>query len=183
MKTVLLLLSPGFEELEAVAPLDLLRRAGIEVVSASTTPELWVEGSHGIRIQADATLDASLLQDYDMIVVPGGPGVDGLRKDPRVLELLRRNHSLGKPLAAICAAPLVLLDAGLIQGRVMTSFPGSQEELEPSLKEYSQDRVVVDGPFITSRGAGSSEEFALAIIAELLGRDAAEDVRRRIVAR
>ncbi|MEO6096651.1 MAG: DJ-1 family glyoxalase III [Fibrobacteria bacterium] len=183
MKRVLLILSAGFEELEAVAPIDLLRRAGIEVVTASTGPELPVTGGRGIRIQADRLLDDCREEPFDMVIVPGGPGVPALRKDRRVLDLLWSAHQGGVPIAAICAGPLVLADAGLLCGRTVTSFPGSKAELVGRVKAYSEDRVVEDGPIITSRGAGTSEEFALRLIVRLLGFPAAEAVRSSIVAR
>lgn len=183
MKRVLLILSRGFEELEAVAPLDLLRRARLEVVSASAGPDLAVEGSHGITLTADRLLDDCLTEAFDLVVLPGGPGVEGLRRDPRVLELVRDRHRRGLPLAAICAAPLVLADAGVSQGHVLTSFPGVEAELKGRVKAYSQERVVVDGQVITSRGAGTAEEFALGLVAFLAGPEAAEKVRLSIVAR
>jgi 4-methyl-5(b-hydroxyethyl)-thiazole monophosphate biosynthesis len=183
MKRTLLILSRGFEELEAVAPMDLLRRAGIEAVSASTGPDLWVEGGRGIAIRADRMLDDCLAERFDMVILPGGPGVDALRRDGRVLDLVRRAHAEGVPLAAICAAPVILADAGVVSGRVLTSFPARQAELEGKVKAYSQERVVEDGALITSRGAGTSEEFALRLIAYLLGAAAAEQVRAQIVAR
>src|SRR5690242_16737337 len=110
MKRVLLILSRGFEELEAVAPLDLLRRAGIEVVSAAAQPDLAVEGSHGIVVKADRLLENCAGERFDLLLLPGGPGVEGLRKDSRVLDLVRRFRREGLPIAAICAAPLVLAD-------------------------------------------------------------------------
>jgi protein deglycase len=183
MKRVLLILSAGFEELEAVAPLDLLRRAGIEAVSASTGTELTVAGGRGIRIQADRMLDDCLSERFDMVILPGGPGVAELRKDARVLDLVRRAHAEGVPLAAICAAPVILADAGVASGHVMTSFPSLKDELLGRVKGYSDQRVVEDGKVITSRGAGTSEEFALRLIAYLLGTAAAENVRSQIVAR
>src|SRR3954471_19455880 len=123
MKRVLLILSRGFEEMEAVTPLDLLRRAGLEVVSASTGADLLVEGGRGIRIQADRMLDECLSQSFDMLILPGGPGVDELRLDARVLDLVRRAHGSGTALAAICAATVILADAGVAAGHVVTSFP------------------------------------------------------------
>lgn len=183
MKRALLILSRGFEEVEAITPIDLLRRAGMEVVSASAGPDLLVEGARGIRVQADRMLDECLSRPFDMVILPGGPGVDGLRKDARVLDLVRRTHAAGIPLAAICAAPLVLADAGIVSGHTLTSFPAAKAELQGRVKAYSEARVVRDGKLITSRGAGSAEEFSLDLIAYLLGPAAAEDVRARIVAR
>lgn len=183
MKHVLLILSPGFEELEAVAPLDLLRRAGIEVTAAAAGDDLLVEGGRRIRIRADRRLDECLDAAYDLVILPGGPGVKDLRRDPRVLDLVRRSHAAGVPLAAICAAPAILADAGVAAGHRLTSFPGVRAEVEARALAYVEDRVVVDGKVITSRGAGTAEEFALAIIAYLEGRDAAEKVRASILAR
>ncbi len=183
MKRVLLILSVGFEEMEAVTPLDLLRRAGIQAVSASTGPELTVAGARGIRIEADRMLDDCLEERFDMVILPGGPGVEELRKDGRVLDLVRRTHAAGIPLAAICAAPLILADAGVASGHRITSFPGSKPELIGKAASYSEDRVVEDGKVITSRGAGTSEEFSLRLITCLLGPPAAEEIRSRIVAR
>jgi 4-methyl-5(b-hydroxyethyl)-thiazole monophosphate biosynthesis len=183
MKRVLLILSRGFEELEAVAPLDLLRRAGIEAVSASTGSDLAVAGGRGIVLVADILLRDCLEEKFDMLILPGGPGVGDLRRNQVVIDLARRYRERGIPIAAICAAPLVLADAGVISGSKITSFPASREELQGHIREYSEERVVVDGDIITSRGAGSSEEFALKLIEILLGASAAEDVRRRIVAR
>jgi 4-methyl-5(b-hydroxyethyl)-thiazole monophosphate biosynthesis len=169
--------------MEAVTPIDLLRRAGIEVVSASTAPDSLVEGGRGIRIQADRMLDECLGERFDMVILPGGPGVEALRKDGRVLELVRRSHAAGVALAAICAAPVILADAGIASGHIITSFPSEKEGLQGRVKAYSEARVVQDGKVITSRGAGSSEEFALSLIAFLLGPIASQEVRARIVAR
>jgi protein deglycase len=166
-----------------VAPLDLMRRAGIQMVSASAGPELLVEGSRGIRIQADRMLGDCLAERFDMVVLPGGPGVGELRKDARVLELVRQAHADGVPLGAICAAPLILADAGILADRTITSFPGSKKDLLGRVGDYSEQRVVEDGDIITSRGAGTAEEFALRLITRLLGTAAAENVRSSIVAR
>lgn len=183
MKRVLIILHRGFEELEAVAPIDLLRRAGLNVVTAAAQNNRLVEGGRGIRIEADRLLDEVLQEPFDLLVLPGGPGIQALRQDARVLDLVRRTHAAGTPIAAICAAPALLADAGLTETRRVTSFPGVRAEVEPRAGSYSEDRVVVDGPLITSRGAGTSEEFALALIAYLLGPEASDKVRAAIVAR
>jgi 4-methyl-5(b-hydroxyethyl)-thiazole monophosphate biosynthesis len=183
MKRALLILSEGFEEMEAVTPLDLLRRAGVEAVAASTGPGLTVAGARGVKVQADRMLDDCLAETFDMLILPGGPGVDKLRRDARVLELVRRGHAAGIPIAAICAAPVILADAGVAGMHTLTSFPAREAELKPVAKAYLQDRVVVDGKLITSRGAGTAEEFALALVAYLQGPAAAETVRTQIVAR
>ena len=183
MKKVLTLLHPGFEEMEAVTPIDLLRRAGITVTTASVTKELKVPGSRNITVMADALLSACKDQAYDMLLIPGGPGVDALRMRPEVLELVRKFRNEKRYIAAICAAPLMLMDAGIASNLTLTSFPGAEEELTGHVRSYVQDRVHVDGQIITSRGAGTSEEFALTLITVLLNPEAAEQVRQRIVAR
>jgi 4-methyl-5(b-hydroxyethyl)-thiazole monophosphate biosynthesis len=183
MKRALLILSEGFEEIEAVTPLDLLRRAGVDAVAASTGPGLVVAGARGVRVQADRMLDDCLAESFDMLILPGGPGVDNLRRDARVLDLVRRSHAAGVPIAAICAAPVILADAGVAGLHTLTSFPAREAELTPVAKAYVRDRVVVDGNLITSRGAGTAEEFSLALVAFLQGPAAAETVRTQIVAR
>ena len=183
MKKVLLLLHPGVEEIEAVTPIDLLRRAGIDVAVASVTPELKVTGGRGIALMADILLSDCVDLSHDMLLIPGGPGVDALRNRPEVLELVRKFHTEDRFIAAICAAPLVLLDAGILGGSTVTSFPGEEESLKPKVKSYVHDRVVRDGKLITSRGAGTSEEFSLALIECLMGSETSKQTRERIVAR
>ena len=186
----LLILHPGFEEIEAVTPVDLLRRAGVEVVMASTTKELDVMGGRAVVFRADgllADLGESPESSFDMLIIPGGPGVKALRENPdslsAVVRVLHRFHEKKKWIAAICAAPLLLHDAGLAENLKLTSFPGEADALRPHVRQYVEDRVVIDGHVITARGAGVSEEFSLALIAVLAGAATAEDIRRRIVAR
>jgi protein deglycase len=183
MKKALLLLATGFEEVEAITPMDLLRRAGVQVVSASLQADLCVKGSHGISILADRTLDACLAESFDLLILPGGPGTVTLRQDERVLGLVKRYHESGLLVAAICAAPLVLADAGIVAGLALTSFPGTEEELKSRVRVHTGESVTRDGKVITARAAGSSEEFALELIHALLGRASAESVRERIAAR
>lgn len=183
MKKVLVLLHPGFEEIEAITSVDLLRRAGITVTTASVTKDLKVLGSRNMTLMADTLLSTCVDQVFDMLLIPGGPGVDALRMRPEVLELVRKFRNEQAYIAAICAAPLVLMDAGITSNLAVTSFPGSEEELTGHVRSYVEDRVHIDGKVITSRGAGTSEEFALTLISLLLNPEAAEQVRQRIVAR
>ena len=180
MARVLLPLPEGFEEIEAVTVVDLLRRAGIEVHTASLAGRQ-VTGSHGIRIEADVTLDAADAADYDMIVLPGGmPGADHLKNDARVVSLLRRFAATGRYTAAICAAPGVLAHAGLLEGRTATSFPGFlRPDSAPGLT-LTDAAVVIDGTVITSRGPGTAIEFSLALIELLVGRETALAVGGRL---
>ena len=174
MKRVLVPLAEGFEELEAVTIVDVLRRAGIEVVVASLGDSP-VAGSHGIRIAADTPLGAIAEQDFDLIAMPGGmPGAEHLKKDARVAALIRRQREQGKPVAAICAAPMVLAAAGVLDGRRATSYPGFLEDAKQTT--VVDEAVVSDGGVITSRGPGTALDFALTLVAELAGKPARDQV-------
>jgi 4-methyl-5(b-hydroxyethyl)-thiazole monophosphate biosynthesis len=180
MSRVLVPLAAGFEEIEAVTLVDLLRRAGIEVHTAALSGHA-VTGSHGITLTADIALDAAHVADYDMIVLPGGlPGADHLKADARVISLLRRFAADGRYTAAICAAPGVLAHAGLLEGRAATSYPGFlTPDSAPGLR-LSEEAVVVDGKVATSRGPGTAMEFGLALIELLQGADARRRVQEKL---
>ena len=181
MARVLVPLADGFEEVEAVTIIDLLRRAGIDVVTAALADRR-VTGNHGITIEADTTLDHALSEaaGFDMIALPGGlPGAKHLQSDPRLLDALRGVVARGAYAAAVCAAPIALAAAGLLEGRRATSFPGFLDALQIQGLELSEEPVVIDGPIVTSRGPGTAMDFALALI-ELLTDTATRD---RVVAR
>jgi 4-methyl-5(b-hydroxyethyl)-thiazole monophosphate biosynthesis len=179
MSRVLVPLAEGFEEIEAITVVDLLRRAGIEVRTAALA-ESAVTGSHGITVMADIALDTARAADYDMIVLPGGmPGADHLKADARVISLLRQFAADGRYTAAICAAPGVLAHAGLLEGRTATSFPGFLGPDSARGLRLRDDPVVIDGKVATSRGAGTAMEFGLALIELLEGAEA----RRRVLER
>jgi 4-methyl-5(b-hydroxyethyl)-thiazole monophosphate biosynthesis len=173
MAKVLVLLAEGFEEIEAVTCIDVLRRGEIQVTTASLGARL-VRGAHALSVEADTTLDGLDTQGFDALVLPGGmPGSKHLRDDSRVIELVRRFVKAGKITAAICAAPTVLEKAGVLAGRRATSFPG---EAIPSAR-FEESSVVEDGPIITSRAAGTAFPFALALVRRLVGVDKAEELR------
>lgn len=176
MARVLVPLAQGCEELEAVTVVDLLRRAGIEVVTAGLDDQP-VHASRGMVLVPDMTLDAALASDYDMIVLPGGlPGADHLRDDPRIIDLVQHMHSEDRYTAAICAAPRVLATAGLLDNRRATSFPGGiQAENIPGI-DYVDDPVVTDGKVVTSRGPGTAMDFALQLIELLAGKAKRDEV-------
>jgi len=171
MSTVLVPLAPGCEELEAVTIIDLLRRAGIEVVTASLDSNS-VKASRGTVLVADKTLDDALNAEYDMIVLPGGlPGADHLRDDSRIINLLRQMASENKYTCAICAAPKVLAEAGLLSNKNATAFPGTLEKLDLPNTTIKSDPVVIDDKIVTSRGPGTAMDFALKLVELLCGID------------
>ena len=176
-KRVLCLLNDGFEEIEVVTPVDLLRRADIEVVIAAMGKKT-ATGRGGIRIEADVLFADIDTSGFDMLFIPGGPGVGDLRQDGRAAVLAKEFSAAEKPVAAICAAPLILMDAGLLDGRRFTAYQSVREELGGGLDE----RVVVDGEIITSCGAGTALDFALALITYLAGEHAAERVAEEVMA-
>jgi protein deglycase len=181
MARALVPLAEGCEELEAVTVIDLLRRASVDVVTAGLDGEP-VRASRGTTLLPDTTLDAVLAEAFDLIVLPGGqPGANNLNADPRVHELLRRQAERGGWCAAICAAPLVLADAGLLDGREATSFPGVlRADAHPDVR-LSEAPVVTDGNIVTSRGPGTAMDFALHLIELLLGREQRDAVEAKLM--
>ncbi len=177
---ILCLLSEGFEDLEAVGTVALLRRAGLSVDYASVYGDnrKALEGSYGTMVMPDRRMESIDIDDYDGLFVPGGPHAKNLRDDENVLSLVRRFHEANKWMAAICAAPSVFGRAGIMDGVRYISFPGTESYL-PHAKRMP-DSVVCDGKVITGKGAGVVIEFALAIIEALLGKDKAGDVKHRI---
>ncbi len=178
-KRVLCLLATGFEEIETVTPIDLLRRAGAEVIVAALDNQMLVKGRSNIVIQADAPLAEAGEGDYDLLLIPGGPGVKLLRADGRAAKLASEFAQAGKPVGAICAAPTVLADAGLLAGRRFTAHFSVHGELPGAL---GNEKVVEDGLLITSRGAGTAVEFGLALVRRLFGEAKAQEVARAIMA-
>lgn len=176
MARVLVPLAAGCEELEAVTLIDLLRRAGIEVVSAGLQPGI-VKASRGTQLVPDTLLDAVLHDDFDMIALPGGmPGAQHLKEDPRIISLLKKMAEQDKYTAAICAAPAVLAEAGLLAGKRATSYPGFLDRLDVPGMAYLKDAVVADGKILTSRGPGTAMDFALALIEVLSGKAKRDEV-------
>jgi 4-methyl-5(b-hydroxyethyl)-thiazole monophosphate biosynthesis len=181
MPRVLMPLAEGFEELEAVTIVDLLRRAEIEVVIAGLKPGP-VTASRGTVLMPDSTLEAEMAGTFDMVVLPGGlPGAHRLEEDPRVLELLRRQAAAGRYAAAICAAPKVLARAGLLEGKTATAYPGSLGATEFPRLNLIEDPVVVDGQVATSRGPGTAMDFALCLVELLVGQERRREVESHLV--
>lgn len=176
MPKVLIPLAAGCEELEAVTIIDLLRRAGIDVVVAGLQPGI-VKAARGTLLVPDCTLDVALHENFDMVVLPGGmPGMTNLKNDPRIMPLLQKMARDGKYTCAICAAPAVLAEAGLLKGKAATSFPGFVDRMNLPGTTFSNDPVVKDGKVITSRGPGTAMDFALELIETLDGRARRDEV-------
>lgn len=174
MKTVLVPLAQGCEELEAVAIIDILRRAGISVVSAGLDGQP-VRGSRGTVLLPDTTLDEALRHSFDMVALPGGqPGTNNLKADKRIIALVQRMAQEDKYVAAVCAAPSVLATAGLLDGKRATSFPGALDGFPTVKREPAA--VVEDGKFVTSRGPGTAMDFALTLVERLAGRTKRDEV-------
>jgi 4-methyl-5(b-hydroxyethyl)-thiazole monophosphate biosynthesis len=172
---VAVLLADGFEEVEAITPADFLRRAGVDVRLVGLGARR-VTGGHGIVVHAELTLP-ELSPDPDVLVVPGGgKGAENIAASEAALELVRRLNARGKIVAAICAAPAVVLQkAGVLAGRRVTCYPGFEKQLEGCT--FVDERVVVDGNIVTSRAPGTAAEFALALIEILAGREKAASIR------
>jgi 4-methyl-5(b-hydroxyethyl)-thiazole monophosphate biosynthesis len=182
MKTACVLLADGFEEVEAITPIDYLRRAGIDVKILGVTGKT-ISGSHGIKVEADLGSEG-FSKDYDCVVVPGGGrGADNIAASPAAVYLIKRHFATGKLVAAICAAPAVVLHGacGILQGKNFTCFPGMEAKVSGA--SFSEERVVLDGNLITSRAAGTAGEFSEAIVRELLGEKAAEDLAEKVLLR
>lgn len=177
MPTALVLLADGFEELEAIAPIDLLRRAGVEVTTASLPDNRHVTGRSNLTTHSDTTLAQVHGQLFDLLFLPGGAGVKNLRADPRVRDCVLAHHAAERWLAAICAAPTVLNDCGLLQGRRYTAHFSVANELPAILAE---ERVVTDGKITTSRGAGTAVEFGLHLVTLLVSADKAREISKAI---
>jgi 4-methyl-5(b-hydroxyethyl)-thiazole monophosphate biosynthesis len=166
MTTVLVPLFEGFEEIEAITIIDVLRRAGVDVTTASLAAQT-VIGAHAIAIIADTLLDQVDPSKFDAIVLAGGAGTFRLREDPRIAKMLIAHDSANKLVAAICAAPSVLSAAGLLKDKRATSFPSVKSQMQ--VAEYLEIPVVVDRNVVTSRGAGTAMAFALKLVEILQG--------------
>lgn len=175
MSKVLIPLAQGCEELEAVTVVDILRRAGVDVMTAGLAAGS-VRCSRGIVLVPDVLLDDVLEQAFDMIVLPGGmPGAEHLKNDVRVITLLKTMAAQGRYVAAICAAPMALHAAGLLEGKNATSFPDVLDKLAGT-HHYTTEAVVVDGKTITSRGPGTAMDFALVLVELLCGKASRDEV-------
>ena len=180
LKTALVILAEGFEELEAVAPVDVLRRAGVRIMLAGLTDRR-VKSSRNIVVESDILL-RDLVEMPDAVILPGGvPGATNLARSEEVAELVKKMNAAGKIVAAICAAPAVVLaPLGILDGKKATCYPGGESDFS-SKTIFSKERVAVDGNIITSQGPGTALEFAHVIAARLAGQEMADTVRRKML--
>jgi DJ-1 family protein len=179
-KHALVILAPGFEEIEAITPIDVLRRAGVAVTVAGTI-EGEIVASRQTRHRADTSLDAVVDNTYDMIVLPGGAdGTQNLAADARVKKMIARHHQQGRWIAAICAAPTILASLDWLGASRLICHPGVQAQVPPG--KLCHERVVVDGRLITSLAAGSSMEFSAALVRALCGDDSWQRVNQGLCA-
>ena len=176
MKTVFVFLADGFEEIEAITPIDVLRRAGLNVQTVSVMDKQTVSGAHGIPVVADKMFADIHLEDAEMLLLPGGlPGATNLDAHQGLSDMIMAFASEGKPLAAICAAPLVFGNRGLLQGKKVTCYPGFESYLTGA--EYTAALVETDGNFITAKGPGAAMDFAFAIVEKYCGIEKVNELK------
>ena len=170
MASAILFLAPGFEEIETTNIVDVLRRCGVEVTIAGTEP-LVISGAHGMRFVSDILIDESNVEDFEAVICPGGnPGYMNLRKNSRVLAMIKDAFNANKLVAAICAAPAVLADSGILRDRNCTIYPGMESELRKGGGKPRKDLVVEDGNIITSQGPATALLFAFRIAERLVDK-------------
>ena len=177
MKPIFVFLAEGFEEIEALTPVDVLRRAGLSVQTVSVMDEQVVAGAHGVPVLADKMFAEINPEDAEMILLPGGlPGATNLDAHEGLSQLILDFAEADKPLAAICAAPLVLGNRGLLQGKKATCYPGFETYLQGA--EYTAALVEKDGNIITGKGPGAAMEFAFAIVEKYCGMDKVNELKQ-----
>lgn len=176
----LVLFADGFEDIEAVTAVDVLRRGGVEVVTASITDSNEVTGAHGITMRTDALLADVADGEFDALVLPGGgPGTENLKNSPAVIDRIRRQKESGRLLCAICAAPTVLVEAGVLEPEQhVTCYPTCSVDLD---RPCANVPVVADGNVITGQAPGSALLFALVMVQTLMGEKVAQKVARGMV--
>lgn len=182
MSKVGIFMADGSEEIEGLTVVDILRRAGIEIEMISIMGKNQVTSSHKVTFMTDTTVEEADLNSYDAIVLPGGmPGTLNLGEDERVVKTIKEYAAAGKLVAAICAAPSVLGQNGLLEGKRATCYPGFEDKLTGAT--VVEEPAVTDGNIITGRGMGAAIEFALAIVAYLKGQEASDGMRAGIIYR
>jgi 4-methyl-5(b-hydroxyethyl)-thiazole monophosphate biosynthesis len=181
MKKVMIHLADGFEEIEAITPIDVLRRAGCEVVTVSVTGKNAVTSRRNVTIMADRLFSDSDYELADMIILPGGqPGANNLNSHEGLKKQIVTFNTKGKWVAAICAAPLVLGGLGILKGKNATCFPGTESKLTGA--NYTGNAVEIDHNIITGKGPGVALQFSLTLAEKLVGKEKAEEIRNAMIA-
>ena len=182
MSKVAIFMADGCEEIEGLTVVDILRRAGVKIDMLSIGDSLNVTGSHGIQFRADYLMTDKNSDDYDGVILPGGmPGTTNLENNTLVQSALRKQFSAGKLIAAICAAPTIFGEMGLLKGKKATCYPGMEDGLKGATHTGDYASVAIDGRFITSRGVGTSIDFSLALIEILCSKEKADEIARAVV--
>jgi len=180
MKKASVFLADGFEEVEGLTVVDLLRRANVDVTMVSIKDDKMITGAHGIAVMADACFDEMSFDEQDLLVLPGGmPGTTNLGAHKGLTDLLVAFHRAGKNVSAICAAPSVLGQLGILEGKKATSYPGFEEALKGA--DVTMNPVEVAGNVVTSRGMGTAIPFALALIELLIDKETADGIKNAII--
>lgn len=174
---IYMLLTDGFEDIEALETLDILRRAGLSAktvgISANT-----VKSAHNVTVLCDLTFDDTDFSDIEMLILPGGPGHTAFLKSEKVIDLIEKTAEKGLYIAAICASPSVIGKLGLLRGKRFTCFPGFEDMVSGGI--YSPEKVVSDGKFITARGAGAASDFGFEIVTLFKGAIAANELKKQM---
>lgn len=182
-KKVAVFLADGFEEVEAIAPIDLLRRAEIQVDTVSLTDESLVTSARKVKVVADKVINEINFDKYDMLILPGGPGHENYFKSQLLLDKVLEfsKDTKNKKVGAICAAPLILSKLGILENKKAICFPACENGLLEGKPILTHERVVIDGNIVTSRSAGTAIDFALEIISQLLGSKKSKEIKDEIV--
>ena len=181
MAKALVFLAPGFEEVEASTIIDVLRRCNVDVTVAGLHSNL-IEGAHKVKFESDKTIDEVSALDFDAVVCPGGaPGYENLRRSQKVIKMIRQAYDHKRIIAAICAAPAVLSDAGILNNKRCTIYPGMEDELVRGGGLLSKGVVVIDDTIITSRGPATALPFALILAEKMVGSEITNEVGKQLL--
>jgi len=180
MKRVYIFFADGFEEIEAITPVDILRRAGVDVTTVSITNSLKVTGSHNIEITTDTTINGVRDTKADMLILPGGlPGAENLNSSRVLKEMIQNYSDEGRLIGAICAAPMVLGEMGLLASRKVTCYPGFEKYLNGA--EVSTNAVETSSNIITGKGVGAAMRFSLELVTQLVDKKTADELAEKMV--
>lgn len=171
---VYVLLADGFEEIEAIEPIDILRRGGVSVKTVGVNGKR-VVGAHGIAVEADILINEALAENIELLMLPGGPGHTNIEESEPAMSLIKNAYEKGMLISAICASPSILGKAGMLNNKKAVCFPGYEKFLYGA--EYSEEKAVRDGSIITGKGAGAAAEFGFLMLEALKGKKCAEEIR------